>query len=178
MAYDLLIQDARIIDGSGEPAFSGDVAVEDGKIVEVGKVSGAAARIVRADGQVVAPGFIDIHTHMDAQLTWDPLATSSCWHGITTVVTGNCSFAIAPCKPDDREHVLRTLVRVEGMSLNALQAGIVWDWVTIPEYLTALDRRLGLNVAVFMGHSAIRQFVMGAESSERVARPEDADFHR
>jgi len=178
MAYDLPIQDARIIDGSGEPAFSGDVAVKDGRIVEVGKVSGAATRTVRADGQAVAPGFIDIHTHMDAQLTWDPLATSSYWHGITTVVTGNCSFAIAPCKPDDREHVLRTLVRVEGMSLNALQAGIVWDWVTIPEYLTALDRRLGLNVAVFMGHSAIRQFVMGAEASERAARPEEVERMR
>ncbi len=125
MAYDLLIKDGRIIDGSGGPSFSGDVAIKDGKIVDMGKLNGTATQTVHADGQVVAPGFIDIHTHMDAQLTWDPLATSSCWHGITTVVTGNCSFAIAPCKPEDREHVLRTLVRVEGMSLNALQAGIV-----------------------------------------------------
>src|SRR6266852_339548 len=178
MAHDLLIKDARIIDGSGGLSFSGDIAVKDGRIVEVGKISAVAARIVHADGQVVAPGFIDIHTHMDAQLTWDPLATSSCWHGITTVVTGNCSFAIAPCKPEDREHVLRTLVRVEGMSLNALRAGIVWDWETIPEYLTALDHRLGLNVAVFMGHSAIRQFVMGAEASERAARPEEVERMR
>src|SRR5215813_3327816 len=178
MAYDLLIKDGRIIDGSGGPSFSGDVAIKDGKIVDMGKLSGTATQTVHADGQAVAPGFIDIHTHMDAQLTWDPLATSSCWHGITTVVTGNCSFAIAPCKPEDREHVLRTLVRVEGMSLNALQAGIVWNWVTIPEYLAALDRRLGLNVAVFMGHSAIRQFVMGPQASERAAQPEEIERMR
>jgi N-acyl-D-aspartate/D-glutamate deacylase len=178
MAYDLLITDAQILDGTGAPAFSGNVAVQDGHIVAVGEVSGLATRTIRADGLALAPGFIDIHTHMDAQLLWDPLATSSCWHGITTLVLGNCSFAIAPCKPHDHDYALRTLVRVEGMSLEALQAGVDWSWETYPEYLDRLDRQLGMNVIAFMGYSAVRQYVLGPEAPERAATPAEIAYMR
>lgn len=173
MAYDLLIQDAQILDGTGAPAFAGDVAVQDGRIVAVGKVSGAARRTMKAQGLALAPGFIDIHTHMDAQLLWDPLATSSCWHGITTMVLGNCSFAIAPCRPTDHEYALRTLVRVEGMSYEALNAGVDWAWETYPQYLDRLDRQLGMNVVAFMGYSAVRQYVLGGEAAERAATADE-----
>ena len=124
MTYDLLIKEAQVIDGTGSPAFSGDVAVKDGKIAEVGKVTEGATRVINARNQIVTPGFVDIHTHMDAQLLWDPLGTSSCWQGITTMVIGNCSFSVAPCRPEDRYTVLHTLERVEGMSLAALTAGV------------------------------------------------------
>jgi N-acyl-D-amino-acid deacylase len=173
MAYDLLITDAQILDGPGAPAFPGNLAVQGGKIAAIGDVSAPATRVINANGHTLAPGFIDIHTHMDAQLLWDPLATSSCWHGITTLVLGNCSFAIAPCKPDDHDYALRTLVRVEGMSLEALQAEVDWSWETYPEYLLRLDRQLGMNVIAFMGYSAVRQYVLGQEASERAATPDE-----
>jgi N-acyl-D-amino-acid deacylase len=171
MPYDLLIRGGRIYDGSGLPSFLGDVGVAGGRIVEVGRLGTSARRIVDADGLAVAPGFIDFHTHLDAQLFWDPIATSSCWHGVTTVIPGNCGLALAPCKPEDREHLLGSFVRVEAMPLNALKAGISWEWTTFPEYLERLDGRLGVNVAFLMGHSALRQYVMGEESSERAATP-------
>ena len=175
MAYDLLIRNAQIFDGTGAPAITGNVAVQDGKIAAVGTVDGDANRVIDANGLALAPGFIDIHTHMDAQLLWDPLATSTCWHGVTTLVLGNCSFAIAPCRPTDHDHALKTLVRVEGMSLEALEAGVDWAWETYPEYLDRLDRQLGMNVVAFMGYSAIRQYVMGLDASERAATPEEID---
>lgn len=175
MAYDLIINDAQIIDGTGAPAVGGSVAVQGDKIAAVGKVDGTAKRVIDAHGMTLAPGFIDIHTHMDAQLLWDPLATSSCWQGITTLVMGNCSYAIAPVRPRDRDSVLRTLVRVEGMSLQALEAGVDWSWETYPDYLDRIDRKLGLNVVALMGHSAIRQYVMGDDASERAARPEEIE---
>ncbi len=178
MAYDLLIKDAQILDGTGAPACNGNVAVQGGKIVAVGEVAGTAKRAINADGLTLAPGFIDIHTHMDAQLLWDPLATSSCWHGITTLVLGNCSFAIAPCKPQDHDHILKTLVRVEGMSLDALQAGVDWAWETYPEYMDRLDRQLGMNVATFMGYSAIRLYAMGSDASERAATADEIQTMR
>ena len=173
MAYDLVIKDAQILDGTGAPSFPGDVAVKDGKIAAVGSVSGEATQVIDAAGHTLAPGFIDIHTHMDAQLLWDPLATSTCWHGVTTLVLGNCSFAIAPCRPTDHDYALQTLVRVEGMSLEALVAGVDWAWETYPQYLDRLDRQLGMNVVALMGYSAIRQYVMGAEASERAATAEE-----
>lgn len=178
MAYDLLIKDAQILDGTGSPAMHGNLAVQDGKIAAFGDVSGTATRTINAGGLTLAPGFIDIHTHMDAQLLWDPLATSSCWHGITTLVLGNCSFAIAPCKPQDHEHILKTLVRVEGMSFEALQAGVDWAWETYPEYLDRLDRQLGMNVAAFMGYSAIRLYAMGSAASERPATADEIETMR
>jgi len=173
MAYDLVIKSGKIIDGSGLPAFHGDVAVSGGRIVEMGRVSGEAKRVVDADGLVVAPGIIDNHTHYDAQVTWDPLCTYSCYHGITTVVIGNCSLALAPAHKEDRDNLAGVLSHVEAIPLEAIQAGVKWSWETIPQYLDSLDRRLGVNVASLIGHSAVRRYVMGESSQERHATDEE-----
>lgn len=174
--YDLIIKSGHIYDGSGRPGFQGSIAIQSGKIVEVGSVTGSARRVIDAKGLAVSPGFIDPHTHYDAQFTWDPLAVPSCWHGITTVVIGNCGFTIAPCRPQDRELIMRTLEKVEGMSLEAMRKGIRWDFETIPEYLDALEKRgVGINVVALMGHSTIRQYVIGPEASERAATPAELE---
>jgi N-acyl-D-aspartate/D-glutamate deacylase len=174
MAHDLVIRGGFIVDGSGAPGRSGDVAVAGGRVVEVGTVSGRGAREVDAAGLVVAPGFIDPHTHYDAQLTWDPAASCTSWHGVTTIVTGNCGFTMAPCRPRDRLTLLKMLEYVEGMSLEAMQKGVQWEFETFREYLDALDRRpLWVNVAPLIGHSAVRQFVMGEAAWERAATPEE-----
>jgi N-acyl-D-aspartate/D-glutamate deacylase len=167
---DLVIRGGTVIDGSGAPRRVADVAVLAGRISAVGAVGGRGGREVDASGLCVCPGFIDLHTHYDAQYTWDPYATSSIWHGVTTTVIGNCGFAIAPCRPQDREVTLRTLVKVEGMSLKAMQAGITWEFETFPAYLDALERRNpSLNVAALLGHSAVRQWVMGRAAQQRGA---------
>jgi N-acyl-D-aspartate/D-glutamate deacylase len=173
MAYDLLIRNGKVIDGSGIPGFHGDVAISGGRIVEVGKVNGEARQVLNADGLVVAPGIIDNHTHYDAQVTWDPLCTYSCYHGITTAVMGNCSLAMAPAHREDREMLSGVLSHVEAIPLEAIQAGVDWSWETIPEYLNALDRRLGINVAALIGHSAVRRYVMGEASQERHATDDE-----
>jgi len=173
MAYDLVIKNGKVIDGSGLPGFHGDVAVRGGRIVEVGKVTGEAHQTVNADGLVVAPGIIDNHTHYDAQVTWDPLCTYSCYHGITTVVMGNCSLAMAPAHKEDRDNLAGVLSHVEAIPLEAIEAGVNWTWETIPEYLNALDQRLGINVAALIGHSAVRRYVMGEASQERHATDEE-----
>ncbi|MBI3743877.1 MAG: amidohydrolase family protein [Chloroflexi bacterium] len=169
MPYDVLIRGGHIVDGTGKPAFAGDVAVQDGKVAAVGKVHGSAKQTINADGLVVAPGFIDLHTHYDAQLFWDPLATSSCWHGVTTVLTGNCGFTIAPVKPPDREYIMRLMARVEGISFDVLSKGFDWEWVTFGDYLRRMESRLGVNVAAQVGHSALRYYVMGPEAYRRAA---------
>src|SRR5581483_10112769 len=156
MAYDVLIRNGTIIDGSGLPAFHGDVAIRDGRIVEIGRVEGGARRVLNADGMAVAPGIIDNHTHYDAQVTWDPLCTYSCYHGATTVIVGNCSLALAPARPEDRAALASVLSHVEAIPLDAINAGVEWSWESIPEYMDALDRRLGVNVACLIGHSAVR----------------------
>ena len=171
MAYDILIKGGRIYDGSGMPSYLGDVAVKDGRIVETGRIGGDARRLIKADGLAVSPGFIDFHTHLDAQLLWDPIATSSCFHGVTTVIPGNCALALAPCREKDREAILGSFERVEAISLPALRAGVDWSWTTFPEYLGRLNKKLGVNVASLMGHCAIRQFVMGDAAAERAATP-------
>ncbi len=173
MPYDLIIKNGKVIDGSGLPGFHGDVAVNGGRIVEIGKVSGEARQVLNADGLVVAPGIIDNHTHYDAQVTWDPLCTYSCYHGITTVVMGNCSLAMAPAHQEDREMLSGVLSHVEAIPLEAIQAGVNWSWETIPEYLDALDQRLGINVAALIGHSAVRRYVMGEASQERHATDDE-----
>ena len=173
MAHDLLIKNGCIVDGTGKPGYGGDVAVEDGRIVEVGKTSGRAKRVLDAGGRVIAPGFVDIHTHYDAQVMWDPLLSSSCWHGVTTVVMGNCGFSLAPCKPEHREYVTTMLARVEGMSLEALRAGLGWQWQSSAEYLGHISKRLGLNAASMAGHSALRYNVMGEASLEREATEDE-----
>lgn len=169
MAYDLVIKGGRIYDGSGMPSYLADVAIKNGRIVETGRIKGAARRVVKADGFAVSPGFIDFHTHLDAQLLWDPLATSSCFHGVTTVIPGNCGLALAPCKADDRDTILRSFERVEAISFPALKAGVEWSWTTFSEYLNRLRGRLGVNVGALMGHCALRQFVMGAAATQRAA---------
>jgi len=173
MAYDLIIKNGKVIDGSGLPGFHGDVAVSDGRIVEIGKVNGEARQVLNADGLVVAPGIIDNHTHYDAQVTWDPLCTYSCYHGITTVVMGNCSLAMAPAHREDREMLAGVLSHVEAIPLEAIQAGVNWSWETIPEYLNSLDNKLGINVAALIGHSAVRRYVMGEASQERHATDDE-----
>jgi N-acyl-D-aspartate/D-glutamate deacylase len=169
MSYDLIIRNGKVIDGSGMPGFHADVAVSSGSIVEIGQVSGDARRVLDADGLVVAPGIVDNHTHYDAQVTWDPLCTFSCYHGVTTVVMGNCSLALAPAHEEDREMLASVLSHVEAIPLEAIRAGVNWAWETIPQYLDTLDRRLGINVASLIGHSAVRRYVMGEASQERHA---------
>ena len=168
--HDLVIDNASVIDGLGGPARAGGVAVTNGRIVAVGPELGPARERVDAGGLTLAPGIVDLHTHYDAQLTWDPFATPSTALGVTTVVIGNCGFTIAPCRPADRDLTLRALTHVEGMSLNALRAGVRWDFETYPQYVDALQRRgVVPNVASFVGHSSVRTFVLGADATRRVA---------
>lgn len=162
MQYDLLIKNGTIIDGSGMPRFKADVAVNDGRIASIGRINDSARETIDADGHVVTPGFIDGHTHMDAQVSWDPLGTCSCWHGITSVVMGNCGFSLAPCKESEKDMVMRNLERAEDIAPEAMNAGIKWTWETFPEYLDSVERLpKGINYAAYMGHSALRTHVMG-----------------
>jgi N-acyl-D-aspartate/D-glutamate deacylase len=172
--YDLVIRGGTLIDGTGGPARSGDVAVRDRKIAAVGELVGPARRALDADGLVVAPGFIDLHTHYDAQVFWDPLATTSCWHGITTVIVGNCGFAVAPARVEDRPYLTQLMARVEGIPLRALEAGLDWRWETLPEYLDAIAAQpLGVNFLAYVGHSALRYYVMGPAALERAASSDE-----
>src|SRR3954447_4103544 len=141
MAYDLLIKNGRVVDGSGGPSYRADVAVKDGKIVEVGKLSGAAKRTVDADGRVVAPGFIDNHCHYDAQVTWDPMCSYSCDHGATTVIFGNCSLSLAPVRPGKSERLAEFLSYVEAIPMDVLRT-VKFGWETVPQYIEQLDRDL------------------------------------
>src|SRR5262252_5310098 len=174
--YDLLIRGGTLVDGTGAPGRRGDVAVRDGRIAAIGDVAGRGARTIDAEGAVVAPGFIDIHTHYDAQVFWDRMLSISPWHGVTTVVMGNCGFGVAPTRPAHRELVLRTLERVEGMSLDALLAGVGRDWPfeTFREFLDAIARRgTAVNLGALVGHTPVRLHVMGDEACEREATPDE-----
>ena len=172
--HDLVIRGATVADGLGNPLIRTDVAVKGEHIAEIGDVTESARETVDADGLVLAPGIVDVHTHYDAQLTWESRATPSPSLGVTTVVMGNCGFSIAPCPPDRREQMARNLAEVEGMSIAALEAGIDWSFEEFPEYL-ALLRRKGCypNAGVFVGHSAVRTTVLGAEASERAATEDE-----
>jgi N-acyl-D-amino-acid deacylase len=178
MAYDLLIKNGRIIDGSGRPAFHGDVGVSNGTIVELGRLDGPSRRTIEADGRVVAPGFVDNHCHYDAQVLWDPLCTFSCHHGATSVIIGNCSLALAPVKPHERQKLAGMLSYVEAIPMDVLQAGVPWTWQTFPEYMTAIGQRLGVNVGTLVGHSAVRLYAMGEACSERAATDAELDVMR
>ena len=169
MEYDLIIKDGAIVDGSGLPMIHADVGIKSGIVADVGRIRGRAHRTINADGLVVAPGFIDPHTHYDAQLCWDPLALTSSWHGVTTVVTGNCGYTLAPVRPQDWDYMTKTFAKVEGMSLEALERGIPWEWESFAQYLAVLERRLGVNVVPYVGHTAIRRYVLGDEASDRQA---------
>jgi len=168
MAYDLLIRNGRIVDGSGMPAFRGDVAVMDGKITEIGKLSGPAKRTIDAEGRVVAPGFIDNHCHYDAQVTWDPLCSYSCDHGATTVIFGNCSLSLAPVRKGKEERLSEFLSYVEAIPMEVLRT-VEFGWETVPQYLDQLDHHLGVNVGNLIGHTAVRYYVMGDDCQKRAA---------
>jgi N-acyl-D-aspartate/D-glutamate deacylase len=178
MAYDLLIKNGRIVDGSGMPSYKGDVAVAGGKIAELGRLNSAAARVIDADGKVIAPGFIDNHCHYDAQVTWDPLCTFSCYHGATSVIIGNCSLAVAPVREHDHEKLISMLSQVEAIPMDVLQAGVPWDWESFPQYMDVLDQKLGVNVGALMGHTAIRLYAMGEASQERAASEDELELMR
>lgn len=168
MAYDLLVKNGWVVDGSGMPAFFGDVAVKNGKIAETGKLGGSATRVIDADGMVISPGFVDNHCHYDAQVLWDPLCSFSCYHGATTVIIGNCSLALAPVRPGTAERVSEFLSYVEAIPMDVLKT-VDFSWETVPQYMHTLDQRLGVNVGNLVGHSAVRHYVMGDESQGREA---------
>ncbi len=172
--FDLVIRDVLLLDGSGAPGHVSSLAVKDGIVAAIGDNLPAGQREINGTGLALMPGIIDGHTHYDAQLTWDPFADPSPRVGVTTTVIGNCGFTIAPCRPADRDLTMRNLTQVEGMSLDALREGICWDFESIPEYLDMLERNgLGLNVAAFAGHSAIRTYVMGEASHQRAATDDE-----
>ena len=174
MTLDLLIRDGTVVDGSGMPRFRADVGIQDGRIVEIGRIRATARQTLDADGLIVAPGFIDGHTHMDAQVAWDPIGSCSCWHGVTTVLMGNCGFALAPCREADREWYARCLEAVEDIPTNAMLAGIDWTWETFPEYLTNVERLpKAMNHGTYIGHSALRMYVMGNRALEETATEDD-----
>ncbi|HVC45316.1 MAG TPA: amidohydrolase family protein [Candidatus Binataceae bacterium] len=176
MDFDLKITGGTIIDGTGKPGFAGDLAIKDGKIAAVGEVKGTAQNTIEAKGRIVAPGFVDIHTHYDAQLLWDRMMTISPWHGVTTVVMGNCGFSVAPTRPEHRGLIMRTLEKVEGMSLEALEGGLGYDWPfeTFEQYLDTIERRgTAINCAAQIGHTALRMYVMGEEATERQATADE-----
>ncbi|MBT4486241.1 MAG: amidohydrolase family protein, partial [Rhodospirillaceae bacterium] len=174
MALDLLIRNGTIVDGSGMARFRADVGVLGGRIVEIGRIRTPAARTIDADGLIVAPGFIDGHTHMDAQIAWDPIGSCSCWHGVTSVLMGNCGFALAPCKEEEREWFARCLEAVEDIPTEAMLAGIDWNWETFPEYLANVERLpKAMNYGSYIGHSALRMYAMGSRALEETANEDD-----
>jgi len=170
----LLIRNGTIVDGSGAARYRGDVGIKDGQIVEIGRIRAVAERTLDADGLIVAPGFIDGHTHMDAQVAWDQIGSCSCWHGVTTVIMGNCGFALAPCKAEEREWFARCLTAVEDIPTEAMLAGIDWTWETFPEYLATVDRLpKAINYGAYIGHSALRMYVMGRRALSGKATAND-----
>jgi N-acyl-D-aspartate/D-glutamate deacylase len=173
VGFDLVIRGGRVVDGTGMRAFTADVAVKDGRIVRIGRVDEGAERVIDADGLWVTPGFIDVHTHYDVQLDWDPLATPSSWHGVTTVLAGNCGFTLAPAKPADVDWLAGMLSRVEGMSRAALAEGLRFGGGSFGDYWKRFDGRLGVNVGSYVGHCAVRRWVMGDDASEREATEDE-----
>jgi N-acyl-D-aspartate/D-glutamate deacylase len=169
---DLLIRDTEIVDGTGAPARHGDVGISDGRIVAVGDVDDSATKTVDAQGQVLAPGFVDLHTHYDAQLFWDPTASPSVQHGVTTVFGGNCGFTLAPASADQQDYLTRMLARVEGMPLDALRAGLDWQWASFGDWLKRFDGRIAINAGFLVGHSALRLAAMGDDAVGGQATPE------
>ena len=179
MAFDLLIRDGTLVDGSGMPRYRADVGVKDGRITEIGRIREPADRTIDAEGRIVSPGFIDGHTHMDAQVAWDPLGSCSCWHGVTSVVMGNCGFALAPCKPDARDWFAECLEAVEDIPKEAMVKGIDWNWETFPEYLdTVAALPKAINYASYIGHSALRMYAMGDRALTDTATDDDLALMR
>lgn len=176
--YDIKITGGTIIDGTGAPGYVGDVGIKDGKVVALGRAEGDAERIIDAKGKAVTPGFVDGHTHYDAQVLWDRMTSISPWHGVTSVVMGNCGFGVAPTRPAHRDKILETLMVVEGMSFEAMKAGLGDDWPfeSFPEYLDVVESRgTAINVAVLLGHTPLRLYAMGEEAVEREATEDELD---
>ena len=170
---DLKIVGGTVVDGTGAPGVRADVGVRDGRIVAVGQIDEDARQTVDATGRIVAPGFVDAHTHYDAQVFWDPKLSPSCYHGVTTVMAGFCGFSIAPITPEAADYIMPMLARVEGMPLETLKVGVPWNWRSFGEYLAAFEGRIGLNAGFFAGHSPIRRIVMGERAVGEKATPED-----
>ena len=174
MAYDLVIRGGTLVDGTGAPGRPGDVAVRGDRIAALGRVDGKGEREIDAAGKTVTPGFVDIHTHLDAQIAWDPIASSSCYHGVTSVVTGNCGVTFAPCKPEDRGYLAEMMESVEDIPKESIDAGLPWDWETYGEYLASIDRMAkGVNVGGMVGHCAVRIHAMGERSLDEAPAGED-----
>jgi N-acyl-D-aspartate/D-glutamate deacylase len=174
MTFDLLVRDGHVVDGSGQSGFQADVAVSNGKIVAVEPgISGTATRVIDAEGRIVAPGFIDIHTHFDAQILWDPPLASTVRHGITSVVAGNCGFTVSPVSPGDGDFIIQMLARVEGMPADALKTGLNWEWESFGEYVDRLRSRVGVNYLPQIGHSTLRRYAMGDAAFEWAATDEE-----
>ena len=172
---DLIIRNGRIVDGSGAPAIHGDVGIKDGRIATIGRIDERAAQTLDARGRVVSPGFVDVHTHYDAQVFWDGTVSPSCYHGVTTIFGGHCGFSIAPLSKEAAPYLLKMLSRVEGMPANSLAAGVPWNWETFGEYLGKLDGKLGVNAGFMAGHSAIRRVVMGERAVGHKATPDELE---
>ena len=171
---DLIVRGGTIVDGSGMPAYRGDVGVSEGRIVAIGKISEKARQEVDAEGQFVSPGFVNCHTHLDAQVNWDPLGTSTSWHGVTSVVLGNCGFTLAPGRSTEIDLALRSLERAEDIPREAVLQGVDWQWETYAEYLETLDRLpKSMNYAGYIGHSALRAYVMGERAFSEAATDDD-----
>ena len=174
MSYDLVIRGGTVVDGTGAPRYRADVGVVGDRIVTIGRIAERGISEIDALDHMVAPGFIDCHTHLDAQMCWDPLGTCSSFHGVTSVVMGNCGFTLAPCRGDQQDLVLRSLERAEDIPRASMLAGISWDWETFSEYLDVVARLpKGINFAAYIGHSALRTFVMGERAFEESAGEED-----
>src|SRR3954468_7429672 len=170
--FDLVVRNGVVVDGTGLPRRRADVAVKDGKVAQVGFVEGRGARELDADGRVVAPGIVDPHTHYDPQLTFEPYGTSSCYHGVTTVVAGNCGFSVAPLRPGDAPWLIQLFARVEGMDASALEGIPVDGFETFPQFLDSMRGKIGINAAFYIGHCALRRYVMGDDAQAREATPD------
>lgn len=172
---DLIIRNGQIVDGSGSPGFVGDLGIKDGRIAAIGRITDAAKETIDATGRVISPGFVDVHTHYDAQVFWDGTLSPSCYHGVTTIFGGHCGFSIAPLSKEAAPYLLNMLSRVEGMPANSLAEGVPWDWETFGEYLGKLDGNLGVNAGFMAGHSAIRRVVMGTRAVGEKATPAELE---
>lgn len=178
--YDLVIKDGMIFDGTGAPRVRGDVGIADGRILAMGRIDASAAtEVIDARGMHVAPGFVDLHTHYDAQVFWDPYCTLSGWHGITSVAIGNCGFGFAPVAPEQREHAMRSMTRVEAIPYESMRLGMPWDWVTFPEYLESLDRTpKALNILPYVPAGPMLVDVLGLEDAKAGRMPTEEEHHQ
>src|SRR4051795_12956508 len=175
--HDIVIRGGTVIDGSGKPSFTGDVAIAGGRIAAVGGKQGPARRDIDADGLLVTPGWVDVHTHYDGQATWDPLLAPSCWHGVTSIVMGNCGVGFAPARPDHHDFLISLLEGVEDIPGTALAEGLTWEWESFPEYLDAIDAMPhAVDMGAHLPHAALRTYVMGDRGADHTEAPTDAEL--